>query len=148
MGYLTGKGSDRIGYKSSCYEWWQTKVKSLLPHNTVIDMQTFSWPMLTWIASKRSMKLNWVDGTQKVFPECPRSKVQLIWDLDMHVSVCQWHGNKRRPAFNCRVNMNNEHLGPGIHLEALTDGNFSQARAGDAFTAFLKAFYAAFFDEI
>ena len=44
--------------------------------------------------------------------------------------------------------MNNEHLGPGIHLEALTDENFSQARAGDAFTAFLKAFCAAFFDEI
>ena len=49
-------------------------------------------------------------------------------------------------------NENNEHLGPGIHLAgaygALTDGNFSQAGAGDAFTAFLKAFYAAVSEEI
>ena len=40
-----------------------------------------------------------------------------------------------------------EFIWPGP-TEALTDGNFSQAREGDAFTAFLKAFYAAFFDEI
>ena len=100
---------------------WKMTNYSEQSASTYTDMQTFSWPVLTWIMSNRNIKLIWVDRTQKLFPECPPSKVQLIWDLgvDVHVSVCQWHGNKRRPAFNCRVNMNNEHLGPGIHLAGL-----------------------------
>ena len=40
-----------------------------------------------------------------------------------------------------------EFIWPGP-MDALTDGNFSQAGAGDAFTAFLKAFYAAVSEEI
>ena len=40
-----------------------------------------------------------------------------------------------------------EFIWPGT-MDALTDGNFSQAGAGDAFTAFLKAFYAAVSEEI